>query len=164
MRGELLCAGLVGARGNADQEVPVGFADVAGVQRARRADARDGVKEAAQCGFDDFHLAAARGGAGTRDDGAALGDERRVLDEAAVRVARIGGQDRERQSAGGERLAIALVLFERELRIRGARARLGESLRKVLARQPQECVRQHDLDSLRGVALQNGASDPCGRA
>ena len=44
------------------------------------------------------------------------------------------------EPAGCERLAVALVLYERELRVRRAFARLGQSLRKVLAGQPQQCV------------------------
>ena len=142
----------------------VGFADVAGVDGPGRDDARDRRKQSLERRFDDVHLAAARGGAGTRDDGATLGDERGVLDEAAIRVMRIGRQHGERQSAGGERLAVALVLLERELRVRRAFARLGQSLRKVLARQPQERMREHPSDSLRPVAAQKLASKICGAA
>ena len=100
----------------------------------------------------------------TRDDGTSLGDERGVLDEAAIRVMRIGRQHGERQSAGGERFAVALVLFEREFRVRRAFARLGQSLSKVLARQPQERMREHPSDSLRPIAAQKLASKICGAA
>ena len=90
--------------------MPVGFADVAGIHRARGRDPRDRRKQALEGRLDQVHLAAARGRAGARDDRAAIGDEGGVLDEAAVRVPRICGQDREREPAARERLAVALVL------------------------------------------------------
>ena len=90
--------------------MPVRLADVAGVHRARGRDARDRRKQALQRRLDQVHLAAARGCARAGEDGAAIGDERGVLDEAAVRMPGIRRQDREREAAVRERLAVALVL------------------------------------------------------
>ena len=107
---ERVRAGFVRACGEADQEMPVRLADVAGIHRARGRDARDRRKQAFQGRLDQVHLAAARGCAGAREDCAAIGDECGVLDEAAVRMSGIRGQDRERKPAARERLAVALVL------------------------------------------------------
>jgi hypothetical protein len=156
---ECVRARLVRACGEADQEMPVRLADVAGIHRARGFDPRNRRKQAFQGRLDKVHLAAARRRAGARDDCAAVGDEGGVLDEAAVRVPGIRRQDRERKSAVIERLAVALVLQGRPLRIRRAFARLGQSLGKIVAGQAKQGVREHAGNSLGVVALQNDASE-----
>ena len=90
--------------------MPVRFADVTGIHRPRGRDPRDRRKETLEGCLDQVHLASARGRARARDDGAAVGDDRGVLDEAAVRMPGVRGQDREREPAAAERFAVALML------------------------------------------------------
>ena len=140
---ELRRTGLVGARGKSDEEMPVRLAHVAGIHRAGCANARDVGEKTLERRLDDIHFAAPRGRAGTRDDRAALRHERRVLDEAAVGMSGIRGQHGEREAAVRERFAIGAVLFERELGIRRAFARLGQAGGKVRTGQSKQCVGQH---------------------
>ena len=93
--------------------------------------------------FDRVHFAASRRRAGAGQDRAARGEERGVLDEAAVGVARVRRQHGERDARGLERRAVVLVLDEREFRVRRAFTRLGQSLRKVFAGQPEQCVGEY---------------------
>ena len=96
--------------GEADQEMPVGFADIAGIHRAGAA--IRGIDENRPLRAASIRSTSPRreGAPGRVTDCAAIGDERGVLDEASVRVPRICGQDRQREPAVRERFAVALVL------------------------------------------------------
>ena len=145
---EFFRAGLVRTRGESDQEMAVRFANVARVDGAGGQDSGNLREKTLERRLDDLDFAASLGRAWAHDDRAALGEERRVLDKAAIGMARVDRQHREREAAGGERLAVALVLLERDFRVRRAFAGLGEPGRKVVAGESQKGMRQHGFASL----------------
>ena len=111
---ELADALFVGAGGAAHVEVVAHHHDVAAVKSAGSHDVLDVlvVEEATDHGLDLVLLTVAAGSAGVGDDGAAAGDDGRVLDEAAVGELLESGQDRDVDAALLEGVLVVVVLLD----------------------------------------------------
>src|SRR6202050_2052367 len=116
----------------------VRLANVAAGQCAGRGDVGQIGEEAPQRGADAGDLAGAARRAGAGEYRAALGDDRRVLDEGSIGVARVRLQTGDLQTTQLERLAIAGVLLERQPQVRRPLIGGGDALREVGARRTHD--------------------------
>ena len=137
---QLRRAFLVRAMRQADENMAVGFADVAAVERAGRFDAFEIRIVAAQGLVDRDDLALPAVGAGPRDHYRIRQQHRGVLDEGAVGITRVGRQHRQFQPAIAQDGAITLVLHHHLRQRRHAEVHARQAVGVVRAGQTDDGV------------------------
>ena len=150
--GQLPRTSLIRACGYADEEMFIGLADVPAIDSPGRLDLLELRPELTQRGRDHRHFAHARRSAGPRRNGHALRKHSRILDEGAVGKALIGGQRRDFQTAGAQRVAIAVMLCAGLADVRPALDRRAQAVCVRLTWNPHDGSRKsHAWHSLRCV-------------